>query len=198
MRTGHYCSTLVLLLLSVSISETIKHKKSESASLSCPSNQHCGETRPSKTNSSSVHNIRDFIGNRQTARCPVGTYSLGGWNKRCCSVADATECGKRAPGNWAFNSTCQCHPITCKSSSEASLEPMKSFSGGGGVEQIICYMPTTTCQNNKPCASPSMVREPHTCNCLQITYPCESKEEVLLGNIGGPYQCVELGAQNET
>jgi len=117
--------------------------------------------------------------------CPPGTYALRGWNSKCCSLADTLECGRRAPGNWAFNGSCECSPIMCPSSS-AVLEPMKSFSG---VEQIICDAPPLACQKNKRCASPSMIREPHTCNCLQISSPCGG-EEILLGNKGGPYQCV--------
>jgi hypothetical protein len=155
----------------------------------------CGHHNLLKQNASLVNiGLREII-TMNPQVCPSGTYALQGWNSKCCSLADTLECGRRSPGNWAFNSSCQCSPILCPSTvlttqPHAVLEPMKSFSEGG-VEQIICDSPPISCQKNKPCASPSMIREPHTCNCLQISSPCESKgDEILLGNVGGPYQCM--------
>ena len=115
--------------------------------------------------------------------CPTGTYSLPGW-RNCCSLDAALECGKHPGGNFAFNSSCQCSPIDCPG---LFLEPMKGTQEG----QIVCDLPPHHCQHNKACASATMLRESHTCNCLQIFNPC-GDDGVLWGNIGGPYECVSL------
>lgn len=120
--------------------------------------------------------------NGSTRKCIPGMYSLKGW-PGCCDIAASVECGKRPPGHFAFNSSCQCAPISCE-----NRTPMR-----GGESTIICGTPPIVCQplHNKPCASPSMIREPHTCNCLKVAYPCRSNE-VLWGNMGGPYTCLTI------
>ena len=109
--------------------------------------------------------------------CVAGMYSLKGW-ERCCDIGASIHCG--GAGHLAFNSSCRCASISCE-----NLSPMR-----GGENTIVCATPPAHCQT-QPCPLPHMIREPHTCNCLNIAYPCRSNE-VLWGNIGGPYTCLSI------
>ena len=95
-----------------------------------------------------------------------------------CDAMAAVECSRRTPGNFAFNSRCQCETISC-------LKGELTRSAG----RIICDAPQ--CRGSKQCPSVSMLREWHTCNCLKISYPCPP-QQVLWGDAGGPYICIDM------
>lgn len=171
---------LFFLLIGSDISQ--QYSRSQTP-FSCPSGFECATTISAAYQNNMPSSLQK---SSMMKACLPGSYSLDGWG-RCCSIVASLECGRRHPGHFAFNSSCQCSPVLCI----GKMDPMRGNSPG----QIICDTPPSFCQssNNKPCASPSMIREPHTCNCLKILYPCPSGE-VLWGDIGGPYQCLAFSA----
>jgi hypothetical protein len=93
---------------------------------------------------------------------------------------------EHCPGNWALDSSFQCAPVQCKKREDGLRMDLIRSMG-----RIICDISPFSCTSNKPCPSLSMLREPHTCNCLKISHPCPLSQ-YLSGNIGGPYECVDL------
>ncbi len=110
------------------------------------------------------------------------------YNNNIRGCVQASECSRRKPGNFAIDSNCQCVGISCPSTNSDGL-PMDFIRSMG---KLICDISPFSCRHNEPCPSSSMIREPHTCNCLKIAYPC-LPNQVLSGNRGGPYTCMSFG-----
>lgn len=124
---------------------------------------------------------------RHVMQCPGGTYSLQGWD-RCCSLSVGLACGVKYPGHFALNSSCQCNRVAC---AVPQQDLIRNAPG-----RFICDARPSACQDDPPCATVSMVRERHTCNCLGLSYPCLSNE-VLWGDRGGPFECLPLLARKK-
>lgn len=144
---------------------------------------HPGDAAPCPAGFQCTHVFNGTSARITQLQCPEGTYSLQGWN-RCCSLSASVECGVRFPGHFALNSSCQCNRVACAFPSRQDL--MRDAPG-----RFVCDSRPRACRENPSCASESMVRERHTCNCLGLSYPC-LYNEVLWGDRGGPFECLPL------
>jgi len=111
-------------------------------------------------------------------KCMENEFSLQGWS-HCCAYESAAGCR-----SWeALNSKCVCESVGCNNAGELQR-------GRQGVE-VLCLPTPQAC--SQPCPKPSMLRERHTCLCMQLSHSfserniTEVSSKRLWGDPGGPY-----------